>query len=58
VSNPVKIRMKTTPLCRTSVPEYLRALGDDVYVTKGYAASDPRLLEFVLDVGVGSITIE
>lgn len=58
VSNPVKIRMKTTPLCRTSVPEHLRAIGEDVYVTKGYAASDPRLLEFVLDVGVGSITIE
>jgi hypothetical protein len=58
VSNPVKIRMKTTPLCRTSIPEYLRAIREDVYVTKGYAASDPRLLEFVLDVGVGSITIE
>lgn len=58
VSNPVKIRMKTTPLCRTSVPEYLRAIGEDVFVTKGYTASDPRLLEIILDVGVGSITIE
>lgn len=58
VSNPVKIRMKTTPLCRTSVPEHLRAIGEDVFVTKGYTASDPRLLEIVLDVGVGSITIE
>jgi hypothetical protein len=58
VSNPVKIRMKTTPLCRTSVPEYLKAIGEDIFVTKGYAASDPRLLEIILDVGVGSITIE
>lgn len=58
VSNPVKIRMKTTPLCRTSVPEYLRAIGEDIFVTKGYAPSDPRLLEIILDVGVGSITIE
>ncbi|MBM3425351.1 MAG: DUF4097 domain-containing protein [Bacteroidetes bacterium] len=58
VSNPVKIRMKTTPLCRTSVPEHLRAIGEDVFVTKGYTASDPRLLEIILDVGVGSITIE
>ncbi len=57
-SNPVKIRMKTTPLCRTSIPEYLRAIGEDVFVTKGYSPTDPRLLEFVLDVGVGSITIE
>lgn len=58
VSNPVKIRMKTTPLCRTSIPEYLRPLGEDIFVTKGYSATDPRLLEFILDVGVGSITID
>ena len=57
-SSPVKIRMKTTPLCRTSLPDYLRAIGEDTYVTKGYSASDPRLLEFVLDVGVGAITVE
>lgn len=57
-SNPVKIRMKTTPLCRTSIPEYLRAVGEDVFVTKGYTASDPRLLEFILDVGVGTLTIK
>ena len=57
-SNPVKIRMITTPLCRTTVPDYLRAIGEDVFVTKGYAASDPRLLEFILDVGVGALTIE
>jgi hypothetical protein len=49
-SSPVKIRMKTTPLCRIAVPDYLRAIGEDTFVTKGYSASDPRLLEFVLDV--------
>lgn len=57
-SSPIKIRMKTTPLCRIAVPDYLRAIGEDTFVTKGYSASDPRLLEFVLDVGVGSITVE
>ena len=57
-SSPVKIRIKTTPLCRTSLPDYLRAIGEDTFVTKGYSASDPRLLEFVLDVGVGAITVE
>ena len=57
-SSPVKIRMKTTPLCRIAVPDYLKAIGEDTFVTKGYSASDPRLLEFVLDVGVGSITVE
>jgi hypothetical protein len=57
-SSPVKIRMKTTPLCRIVLPDYLRAIGEDTFVTKGYAASDPRLLEFILDVGVGAITVE
>jgi len=57
-SYPVKIRMKTTPLCRTSLPDYLMALGDDTYITKGYLPSDPKLLEFILDVGVGAITVE
>ncbi|MDA0315254.1 MAG: hypothetical protein O2829_04440 [Bacteroidetes bacterium] len=57
-SSPIKIRMKTTPLCRTSLPDYLRAIGEDTFITKGFAASDPRLLEFILEVGVGAITIE
>ena len=57
-SNPVKIRMKTTPMCRTVFPKYLKSIDKDTYVTKGFKASDPRLLELILDVGVGSITIE
>ena len=57
-SSPVKIRMKTTPLCRIAIPDYLRAIGEDTFVTKGYSASDPRLLEFILDVGVGAVTVE
>ena len=57
-SSPVKIRMKTTPLCRISIPDYLRAIGEDTFVTKGYSASDSRLLEFILDVGVGAVTVE
>ena len=55
---PVKIRMKTTPLCRTSLPDYLLALDDDTYITKGYSPTDPKLLEFILDVSVGAITVE
>lgn len=57
-SNPVKIRMKTTPMCRTVFPKYLKSINKETYVTKGYKASDPRLLELILDVGVGSIIIE
>ncbi|OOG78529.1 hypothetical protein [Algoriphagus sp. A40] len=57
-SNPVKIRMKTTPMCRTVFPKYLKSIDKETYITRGYKASDPRLLELILDVGVGSITIE
>lgn len=57
-TNPVKIRMKTTPMCRTSLPKYLKSLDKETYVTRGYKASDPRLLELIIDVGVGSVTIE
>jgi hypothetical protein len=57
-ANPVKIRMKTTPMCRTSIPKYLKAIDGDTYVTRGFNQSDPRLLELVLDVGVGSVTVE
>ncbi|MFL0684549.1 MAG: hypothetical protein ACK4SF_10580 [Algoriphagus aquaeductus] len=55
---PIKIKMKTTPMCRTSLPKYLKSLDKETYVTKGFSASDPRLLELILDVGVGSITVE
>ncbi len=57
-SFPIRIKMKTTPMCRTNLPKYLKALDNNTYVTKGFKASDPRLLDLILDVGVGSITVE
>lgn len=57
-SNPVKIRMKKNPMCRTVFPKYLKAVDKETYVTRGYKPSDPKLLELILDVGVGSVTIE
>lgn len=57
-SYPVKIRMKKNPMCRTVFPKYLKSIDKDTYVTKGYSSSDPKLLELILDVGVGSITVE
>lgn len=57
-SYPIKIKMKTTPMCRASLPKYLKALDNDTYVTKGYKESDPKKIELTIDVGVGSITIE
>lgn len=55
---PVKIRMQTTPMCRTNIPKYLKSSEKGLYVTKGYKPSDPKLLEIIIDVGVGSVTIE
>lgn len=57
-SFPIKIRMKTTAMCRTTLPKYLKTIDKHTYITKGYNESDPRLLELILDVGVGSLTIE
>ena len=45
-------------MCRTSIPKYLRSLGDETYVSKGYDPDDPNLLELIVDVGVGSLTVE
>ncbi|MFC3415809.1 hypothetical protein [Algoriphagus hitonicola] len=57
-SFPIKIKAKTTAMCRTSLPKYLKAIDDQTYVTKGYTANDPRLLDLIIDVGVGSLTVE
>ncbi|WP_245693226.1 hypothetical protein [Algoriphagus alkaliphilus] len=57
-SNPVKIRMKKNPMCRTIFPKYLKSIDSQTYVTRGYKASDPKLLELILDVGMGSLTVE
>lgn len=57
-SYPIKIRMKTTAMCRTTLPKYLKTIDKHTYITKGYNEYDPRLLELILDVGVGSLTIE
>ena len=55
---PFRIKLKTTPMCRTSLPKTLKSLEKGVYVSKGYKGSDPKLLELILDVGVGSLTVD
>jgi len=57
-SFPIKIKMKTTPMCRTTIPKFLKSEDNETYITKGYSADDPRLLELTLDVGVGAIIID
>ncbi|MGM0945760.1 MAG: hypothetical protein ACQEW9_11290 [Bacteroidota bacterium] len=57
-SFPVILKAKTTAMCRTSFPKYLRAIDKNTYVTKGYEINDPRLLDLIIDVGVGSLSVE
>ncbi|REG84748.1 DUF4097 family beta strand repeat-containing protein [Algoriphagus antarcticus] len=57
-SFPIKIKMRTTAMCKTSLPKYLKTLEKGTYVTKGYDAADPRLMELIVDVGVGSLIVE
>ncbi|MEB2776708.1 hypothetical protein SYJ56_15390 [Algoriphagus sp. D3-2-R+10] len=57
-SFPIKIKMRTTAMCKTTLPKYLKSLEKGTYVTKGYNANDPRLMELIIDVGVGSLTVE
>lgn len=57
-SFPIKIKMRTTAMCKTTLPKYLKSLEKGTYVTKGYDANDPRLMELIIDVGVGSLTVE
>ncbi|WP_232424976.1 hypothetical protein [Algoriphagus resistens] len=55
---PIRIKMRTTAMCKTSLPKYLKTLEKGIYVTKGYNAADPRLMELIIDVGVGSLTVD
>jgi hypothetical protein len=55
---PVRIKMKTTAMCRTSLPKYLRQIDSETYVTRGFSADDPKLMDLTIDVGVGSLKVE
>lgn len=57
-SYPIKIKMKTTPMCRATLPKYFKALDSETYVTRGYKETDPKRIELTIDVGVGSITVQ
>ena len=55
---PVRLRMRTTPMCRTVLPKHLKTVEKGIYVTRGYKSTDPKLLDVIIDVGVGSVTVE
>ncbi|MBS9522477.1 DUF4097 family beta strand repeat protein [Litoribacter alkaliphilus] len=57
-SLPYKIKVKSTAMCRTSIPSYLREVGSKTYVSKGFSENAKNLLLIEIDVSVGSVALK
>jgi len=55
---PYIIRVKSTAMCRTSIPKYLRDLGNKTYASRGYDKNADNLLVFLIDISVGSVSLK
>lgn len=55
---PYIIKVTSTPLCRTSVPKYLKEIGNKTYVSKGYNKNAKNLMTFLVDISVGSVSLK
>lgn len=55
---PFIIKVKSTPMCRTNIPKYLKDIGNKTYVSKNYKENAENLMTFTIDVSVGSVTIK
>ncbi|GGZ23360.1 hypothetical protein GCM10007049_15350 [Echinicola pacifica] len=55
---PYIIRINSTAMCRTKLPSYLSELEEKVYVSKGYKKNAANLMEFEIDVSVGSLVLQ
>jgi hypothetical protein len=58
VDLPYFIKIKSTAMCKTKVPSRLRKIDDDTYVSKGYNKDAKNLMTFLIDVSVGSVSLE
>jgi hypothetical protein len=56
--HPYMVKIKSTAMCRTTVPKYLKEMGDKTYVSKGYKEGAKNLMTFMIDVSVGSVSLE
>lgn len=57
-SLPYLVKIKATAMCRTKVPRHLREITENTYVSKGYQADAKNLMTFLIDVSVGSVSLE
>jgi hypothetical protein len=55
---PYFIKIKSTAMCKTKVPSNLEKIDDDTYVSKGYNKDAKNLMTFLIDVSVGSVSLE
>jgi hypothetical protein len=57
-NQPFILKIKSTAMCRTSVPKNLKDIGNKTYVSKSYKENSENLMTFTIDVSVGSVTIK
>jgi len=55
---PYIIKLKSTAMCRTSIPKYLKEIENKVYVSKGYEKNAEDLMTFLIDISVGSVSLK
>jgi hypothetical protein len=57
-NQPFILKIKSTAMCRTSVPKNLKDIGNKTYVSKSYKENSENLMTLTIDVSVGSVTIK
>ncbi|WP_186753943.1 hypothetical protein [Echinicola salinicaeni] len=55
---PYIVKIKSTAMCRTSVPSYLSSIDKETYASKGYHEDAENIMTFEIDVSVGSLTLK
>jgi hypothetical protein len=55
---PYIVKVKSTAMCRTSVPKHLREIDNKVYVSKGYKKNAEDLMTFLIDISVGAVSLK
>jgi len=55
---PYLVKIRSTAMCRTQLPNYLSSQGGKTYVSKGYKKNASNLMTFEIDVSVGSLTLK
>lgn len=57
-NQPYLVKIKSTAMCRTKVPGHLKEIGEKTYISQGYQADAKNLMTFLIDVSVGSVSLE